>query len=301
MMKRTIGAILALVMCMSLCAPAFATEIIESEDEVKLQTADFYGYTFTEMQLANGDYVICSFYEGQPQKCYTIPKNGGDILVEYVGRSETSGNYTIERPQIVWHEVEPLSAEAVAANRWAYLGWINYEDHPLAGTVRGQVSCNGTTRRAADDIDEPKNTLLDDMVASVAAFLVDAGVVKIIEIYGGRVNAAGALVISLLSEHGVNVVSGKIDRAVSDTVETYITDWDFKVSPFIEGVSGTSVYLYEMGVSELILYNDTNEWETEDDDVTRSTWTEKPSFARAAWEEMYPDYTYPGVDSYTAN
>lgn len=115
-MKKIICLLLSIVMSTQLCGYGFALETQDTSDRAE----SLFGYTFTEQQLSTGEYVIESYYEGQPNKRYIIADESPVIHVQCISPKLKQGDYTIEKPNIVREYL------MTRAERWASLGYIYY-------------------------------------------------------------------------------------------------------------------------------------------------------------------------------
>lgn len=293
-MKKLVSLISALAICLSLCVPAFAAGVEKNING----DASVFGYTFVERDLMDGRYEIDSYYNGEHQKTYTIKKGSTDIYVEIVGSSKEAGART--NNVYVIHGFENQSEPLISpqAERWGSLGYINYKNSAILGDIRAYLMSYGTSVHARRVVEAPAETPVDDLVAIISGFILDAGLQKSLKALGYSVESvAGQLLTSVISSLGITVIKGAIKSALTTTVETVETTWDFKATSNESGAS--TVYLRDQGKTILFMYDD-NEWDQMEKDFTIANW-KNSSFARLVWAEMYPSFVYPGVKSYTSN
>lgn len=151
--------VLGLIVVFNLSAPVFATDIQSSKGQEK----SYYGYTFSERMLPNGDYEICSYYNGVLHKQYTLSEGSKEIEVEskslIPGEERKSSSYTIPGATAYY----PASAPLLRAERWASLGFINYKNQPSLGNVRIQMMAYGNNETKQLPLNVQSNTFFDDV------------------------------------------------------------------------------------------------------------------------------------------
>lgn len=286
-MKKILSLCLVLVMALTLCTPAFANEVSCQEP--------MYGYTFVETELPNGDVEIRSYYNGEFQKKYTIQLKKATILVERATSGET---YTINSAESVARIVPRASAYLERAEQWASCGYINYSTHLTLGKVKAYVMAYGNSETTELPLNVKKSSPFDDIVVFLASFILSTRLDKLLEAkYHGASQIARALLSSILAERGVAVSNGLIQSAFTDTVKAYITEWDFKATPSTSG--GDTVYLYNQGKTQLIMHTGNVEWDETSEGFTVYDWKHS-TLALRLWNEMFPDFTCPGIASYTS-
>lgn len=292
-MKKIICLLLSIVMSTQLCGYGFALETQDTSDRAE----SLFGYTFTEQQLSTGEYVIESYYEGQPNKRYIIADESPVIHVQCISPKLKQGDYTIEKPNIVREYL------MTRAERWASLGYIYYSDTTTdyPGPVRAYIMAYGNSRVTTCPVSVEAQTPFDDVVSFLTSFIIAEGFAKYAAIAGFTVTGwAGALLASIVGTVGAQVINGIIIDAFTDKVDSYVTDWDFKGTPFTETDMGDTVYLREQGSTCLMRYSDNIDWDEVETDITISNWKEHKSFARNMWAKMYPNTPYPGVEKYAS-
>jgi len=292
--RKVIALALAIVTIFSISSPVAAAEIKGSGSE----GASCFGYTFTERNLGDGRYEMDSYYKGEYQKTYTIEKGNPKIYVEIKGPSAAAEEQT--RNVYVIQGVEIQNAQGISpqAERWASLGYINYNNHALAGDIKAYLMTYGTNMHAKREISVKADTPFDDFVATLSSFIISEGVDVILKELGYAVSGtAEGFALSILGNLGVKVLKGIIKTFFTTTVEVVETTWDFKATPNTSG--GSTIYLRDLGTTVLFMYEDNIEWDQMEEGFTLSNWKHS-GLARLVWEEMYPSYNYPGVKSYTS-
>lgn len=291
-MKRILSLSLALIMVITLCAPASALGIIEEDTSMQ---NPMYGYTFIETELPDGNVEIRSYYNGEFRKKYTIRPGETTILVERAASGET---YAINSAESV---ARIVPAASTYAERWASCGYINYADHSITGEVRAYVMAYGNNEMVELPLDVQASSPFDDVVAVLASFILSYGLDAILESkFPGSSQIARGILSSILGERGVAVINGLIQSAFTDTVKAYVTDWDFKATPFMDSGTGGTVYLYDQGKTQLIMHTGNVEWDETSEGFTAYDWRHE-TLALRVWNKMFPYYTCPGIVSYTSN
>ena len=291
-MKKILSLSMALIMVFTLCAPASALGIIE--EDISMQEP-IYGYTFIETKLANGNVELRSYYNGEFQKKYTIQPGAMTILVESAASDEP---YTINSAVSVMRTVP---AVAPNAERWAACGYINYNEHVTKGEVRAYVMAYGNSETKEVPLNVQESTPIDNVVAFLTSYILSHGLDLILESkYPGASQIARGIVSSIIGERGVAVINGIIQSAFTDTVKAYITDWDFKATPFMDSGVGDTIYLYNQGRTQLIMHTGNVEWDETSEGFTVYDWRHS-TLALNAWNAMFPGYTCPGIMSYTSH
>lgn len=297
--KKVISSVLAAaILATTLSVSAFAAN---TEEELTPEQS-LYGYTFTREYLSDDKMELYSYYNGELQKKYTIesgePLIYVEVLKEVSSKAAIRSNYTITKPELV--KTSPI---VPYAERWAILGFINYEEHSTLGYVRGYTSAYGNTTRGSFALNERPGTPLDDIVALLESFLVDAGIAKIAAMLGVSIAGwAPALLASIIATLSIEVVNGCIDMWLTDTVDAIVTSWDFKVSSFSDNdnADGIDVILYDQGQTVTVMHTGDVEWDKLEYGITLNKW-KSSTLALRAWNLMFPGYQCPGVSSYTKN
>lgn len=299
LMSKVISILLVVTLLTTVTVPALCAE--RTSSQISQETLEsFYGYTFTENILSDDKVEITSYYYGEPQKLYTVevgnPLIYVETLSEVVTRSGNIGNtYTIPAATII--KTTPITPYA---ERWAILGYINYSEHTNLGYVRGYTSTYGNSSISYTDLNASRGTPLDDIVVFLESFLLSEGYLAYISASGVSISAlAASLVASVLATLSVEVINGIIDSAVSDRVESVETSWDFRITSFadVEVADGIDAYLYDQGTTKTIRHTNAD-WETWDDEITFSDW-QSPTLAIRAWNELFPIYSFPGLDGFS--
>lgn len=283
MKKRLISFILAVILCTTLCIPVLAVETA-TQDEA------FFGYTFDEEYSRNGDYILSSYYCGQPQRQYTIKQNDKNIYVTDLMARSLSSSYTIPSAKN-YTSYAPI----LAADRWASAGDIYYKDASVVGAVQAIMMAYGNNRTAEVLVSVDVDTPFDELVAFLVSFIVGEKFEKWAEAAGYELAGwMGALAGTLVGEAAADITDGLIKDAFTNTVEAQETVWDFKATPKMDSGFGNSVVLEEMGSSFIVHYSDTKEWDNWHEGFTLYDWA-YDRFARIIWDELFPYINFPGV------
>lgn len=297
MKRKMVSFILCIAMCMSLAIPAFAVDKADEENNKE----SFFGYTFTEQMLANGDWVIESYYNGQIQKRYTIVCGDDNILVENKSEQVQKENYTI--PKVNTSTTYNVVTNDARAEQWAHKGYINYSPTTSSypGTVRAYIMAYGNSKTTTLPLEVKKNTPFDDVVSIITSYVISEGFSKLIIAAGYAVTTwAGAFVVAIAAAASAEIVEGVIRDAFTEKVKAFVTTWDFKATPFMENDIGDTVYLRSLGTTTVFQYSDGNKWDEFEDGVTFKDW-QKTSLARSAWSAMFPNIAMPVVKNFTNN
>lgn len=296
-LKKAISFIVAIaLLTTTLSLPALA-----ADTEGELASGEsLYGYTFTENYLSDDKIELYSYYNGELQKKYTIEAGDPLIYVEVfkapASRTAAQNNYTITKPELI------KSAQIVPyAEQWAVLGYINYKEHGTLGYVRGYTSAYGDTSKTYYNLNQRPGTPLDDIVAILEGFLLEAGITELAIAMGASVSGWGAaLLLSIIASLGIEIINGCIADILSDKVEAMITYWDFRVSSFADNdyAHGKDVYLYDQGNTLTIMHTGNVEWETLYDGITINNW-QSNTLALLAWNKMFPNYQCPGISGFS--
>ncbi len=289
MKKKLVSLFLALAMCLGLCVPAFAADT----KSVNNTGNSYFGYTFSETRLENGDYVFTSYYEGEIQKRYTINAHNPNIYVQNLADNAQRSNYILQRPEIAVPQNE------TRAERWASLGFINYKTHVSLGDVRVYVMTYGSQRESSIPVEAPKNSFFDDVVATIVGGAIEDNLEPYINSSGyDLVGFAASVLTSILVSKAIEVIQGIIQDKCSDQVDSIITEWDFRGTP--TSSNGKTVEVYALGETVEVWHSETKKFIYTENGITMSSWKKGDLLAAVLWDELYPSYSDPGVKSYTS-
>lgn len=290
MKKKMMSLALALVMCLSLCVPAFAGDadiLVNSSSN-----ADSVGniMTYNLYQRENDYYVMKYYLNGKIQTEYELDGS------RYINATDVdSGKYTLDSAEII----QPVSNHPMlsAYSRPIHLGNINYNKSPrYVNKPSASIEYTTSVKNGTYQITAKSGTRLSDATAVASNFII--GFALSTAYAAAASTIAGAVLIAMVSASGSSVIGGIVQAPFTKSFDCIRATYSYSVT-LSQGTHIIDTASYpKYGTDEYVEFNGIKDSETYHTGYVPTNWHENDSFARQIWTDC-SNYSCPGVSSYS--
>lgn len=291
MFKKIISFCLALIICLSLCVPAFAKDTKTIQSESYILDTDGNRLTFEMQEGTDGTYIMNYFVGGKIQTVYTIEDPS------HISATTAEGEtYTVDTKNIIQEGYSAMPT----VERPIHFCTIKYNISRYSATENPYASVELTEKidNKPYIVNGYRDSPYPDIVTTVASYII-SGVIAVSVPPASAHLFAQAIVNSMLASVGGNVVNGMISAVFTEIFEARNIHFTYEATLSVGSKIIGTTKMSNAGTTSVVSYKNVEYSDTYHSGYTPSQMQNtQGKFAVEIWNGCCWEYTCPGYISY---